>query len=252
VQLVLIIDLRLGVTERTILPCLHPDAYSFFLVNTDLQALCSVCQNPAIRINSFPISLFQPFLPMLSSRYSDEIFEKHYTSNPFWVETKLDGERMQMHMSNGEFKWYSRNSTDYSETYGTNYSNGALVPFIHQSFKSGVTACILDGEMIAYNTVLQQFEPFGTLKTAANGKWDLNLEVLQGSTEKGLQPCFVVFDVLLINNRSLRDISLEKRFSYLEKVLVNNDESRLLIQKHQVFLSLIVDLQHKIGSNGCS
>lgn len=110
---------------------------------------------------------------MLSSKYSDAIFEKHYTSAPFWIETKLDGERMQMHMREGEFKWFSRNSTNYSEMYGTNSSNGALVPFIHKFFKKGVTACILDGEMIAYNTVLQRFEPFGTLKTAANGNYFL-------------------------------------------------------------------------------
>ena len=163
------VDLRLGVTERTILPCLHPDAYSYFLVNTDLERLCLACNDPAVRITSFPITLFQPFLPMLSSRYSDALFEKHYTSNPFWVETKLDGERIQMHMNNGQFKWYSRNSTDYSEMYGTNSTNGALAPFIHNSFKEGVTACILDGEMIAYNTVLQSFEPFGTLKSATRG-----------------------------------------------------------------------------------
>lgn len=67
------------------------------------------------------IKLFQAFLPQLCRRtkaHDLNAIARLMTANPFIIEEKLDGERMQLHMRggpNGEFFWCSRKGKDYSE-----------------------------------------------------------------------------------------------------------------------------------------
>ena len=48
--------------------------------------------------------------------------------------------------------YFSRNSKDYTERYGSDIYAGTLTPFINGSFSNDVTSIILDGEMCTYNT----------------------------------------------------------------------------------------------------
>jgi DNA ligase-4 len=72
--------------------------------------------------------------------------------------------------------------------YGTSPDEGALTPYIHSFFKPGVEksvivalitdrgaeaihilSCILDGEMLVWDPLLEKYLAFGSLKTAALG-----------------------------------------------------------------------------------
>ncbi len=108
--------MELGMTEHSILPLLHPDANKFYAVNCDLQSVCQELSDPTIHHTDFPLQVFKPFLPMQSKplgngnrEYAFSDLEAIFKDGKgYWVETKLDGERMQMHYELGiGFKWYT-------------------------------------------------------------------------------------------------------------------------------------------------
>ena len=90
-------------------------------------------KDPAIRMHEIEVSLFSPFRPMLGDRgkpsqvkINEQIFgnikiaehwfeinifsqiEKVMDGKPYIIETKFDGERMQLHKKDDEYKFFSR------------------------------------------------------------------------------------------------------------------------------------------------
>lgn len=57
--------------------------------------------------------------------------------------------------------YFYRRGNDYTDTYGCNDVNGVLSPVIVKQFNSNVKNCILDGEMMCYNTKYKIFSTKG-------------------------------------------------------------------------------------------
>ena len=115
---------------------------------------------------------FQPQLAQFQQSALETIIKKMRPVEDdkiFWIEEKLDGERMQLHMDNGQFKFWSRKAKDYTYLYGQGFDtpDSSLTKHIKPAFRDGVQSCILDGEMITWNPKEDAMVPFGTLKTAA-------------------------------------------------------------------------------------
>jgi DNA ligase-4 len=71
--------------------------------------VCQLLRDPAIRLHEVEVSLFSPFRPMLAERCNVRTVEESMKNSQFYyVETKYDGERFQLHMENGVFKYFSR------------------------------------------------------------------------------------------------------------------------------------------------
>lgn len=72
--------------------------------------MCDKLKDPNVRLHEIEIALFEPFRPMLAERCDVQNIEKHFEKTPGkrFVETKLDGERSQVHYSNGKYKYISR------------------------------------------------------------------------------------------------------------------------------------------------
>jgi len=106
----------------------------------------------------------------------------------FWIEEKLDGERIQLHKRGREFRFFSRKAKDYTYLYGSSFDDtqSSLTRHLKDAFAKGCEeyysprlpylayfvflSCfrvILDGEMIAWDPVSEAVIPFGNLKTAA-------------------------------------------------------------------------------------
>lgn len=58
---------------------------------------------------------------------------------------------------------YFRRGNEYTDTYGSNSSIGILSPALVKCFHSSVRNCILDGEMMCYNTKLKSFTTKGNI-----------------------------------------------------------------------------------------
>jgi DNA ligase 4 len=225
-------DLDLSMSELSILPLYHENAFKYFQVCADLKRLCIDLSDPTFKLERFAIHVFCPFAPQLSKRIDEhEKIPDEVGNNSFWIETKLDGERMQMHYQGGRFEWWSRNTKDYTSMYGGNWNEGSLVPKLEGVLTSQVQSCVLDGEMLAFNTESKSFEPFGSLKTASN-----EAVLLQENAVR--HPCFVVFDIVYFNGQSLIDEPLTQRYQYLEKVLSKSTEYMQLLP-HQIGNNLV-------------
>ncbi|XP_062480714.1 DNA ligase 4 [Pezoporus occidentalis] len=200
-------DLKLGVSQQTIFSIFHPDAVELHNVTTDLEKVCRQLHDPSVSLTDVSIMLFSAFKPMLAAIADVQQIEKQMNNQTFYIETKLDGERMQMHKDGDVYKYFSRNGFDYTQQFGASPLDGSLTPFIHNAFKSNIQNCILDGEMMAYNPETQTFMQKGN-----------RFDIKRMMEDSDLQTCFCVFDVLMVNDQKLGHEVLSKRYEILSSV----------------------------------
>lgn len=101
--------MKLGIAQNSIFRAYHPDAKELYDSNNNLRKVSDLLKNSEIRLNEIEIELFLPFKPMLSEECDIQKIEFYLKkSSYFYVETKLDGERFQLHMKEGNYKYFSR------------------------------------------------------------------------------------------------------------------------------------------------
>jgi len=174
------------------------------------------------------MSSFQPQLAQFQSSNFDDMIKKMGMpdDNPkFWIEEKLDGERMQMHMVEDDsipggkrFAFWSRKGKDYTYMYGKGFEDqdSALTKFLEGAFDPNTKNFILDGEMIEWDydpeSGQDSMKEFGTLKTAA-------LRQQKNKFTEGTRPLFRVFDCLFCNDLDVSRHTLETRRKLLARVV---------------------------------
>ncbi|KAH9962641.1 ATP-dependent DNA ligase [Russula dissimulans] len=167
-------DLGISVKETTVFSVFHPDAHDLFNTCSDLKKVAWELCDPGRRLNDQDksIQLFRAFAPMLCKRPTGNIAEsvKEMEGRTFFVEEKLDGERIQLHKRGNEYLYCSRKGKDYTYLYGNHVGTGSLTPYIDAAFDRRIENIILDGEMLVWDPVSGRNLPFGTLKTAALDK----------------------------------------------------------------------------------
>ncbi|KAM5311102.1 DNA ligase 4 isoform 1-T2 [Glossophaga mutica] len=215
-------DLKLGVSQQTVFSVFHNDAAELHNVTTDLEKVCRQLHDPSVGLSDISITLFSPFKPMLAAIADIERIEKDMKNQSFYIETKLDGERMQMHKDGDVYEYFSRNGYKYTEQFGASSQEGSLTPFIHNAFKTDIHICILDGEMMAYNPNTQTFMQKGN-------KFDIKRMVEYSD----LQTCYCVFDVLMVNNKKLGHETLKKRYEILSSIFTPIPGRIEIVQKTQ-------------------
>ncbi|XP_012578606.1 PREDICTED: DNA ligase 4 [Condylura cristata] len=215
-------DLKLGVSQQTIFSAFHGDAAELHSVTTDLEKVCRQLHDPALGLSDISIALFAAFKPMLAAIGDIERVERDMKHQSFYIETKLDGERMQMHRQGDVYEYFSRNGFKYTPQFGASPREGSLTPFVHGAFRADVHACILDGEMMAYSPSTQTFTPKGS-------KFDIKRMV----EDSDLQTCFCVFDVLMVNGRKLGHETLRKRDEILRSLFTPVPGRLETVQKAQ-------------------
>ncbi|KAI8960384.1 ATP-dependent DNA ligase [Daldinia sp. FL1419] len=227
-------QMRVGATERTFMDVWHPDAQDLFSVSSSLRQVCWDLYDPKFRLTDgqTSVTLMQCFQPMLCHYQMTPDFEKLVDKlnsvnrvegdDEFWIEEKLDGERMQLHMEEDDdipggkrFKFWSRKAKDYTYLYGESFKDGnsSLTRHLQDSFDPGVRNIILDGEMIVWDPELDKVLKFGTLKTAAIA------EQRNPHKDNAPRPVLRVFDILYLNDKPLTQYTLRDRRNALEKAV---------------------------------
>ncbi|KAF7524660.1 hypothetical protein G7054_g11368 [Neopestalotiopsis clavispora] len=247
-------EMKVGATERTFFDIWHPDAEALFNVSSSLRRVCWELYDRDVRLNDDDtgVTLMQIFQPQLAQyqyfgswKKMVEQLTRDKEDNTiregaeFWIEEKLDGERMQMHMMEDKsvpggfrFGWWSRKAKDYAYLYGTGLRDreSALTQHLKSAFASGVRSIILDGEMVTWDMQLDKIMAFGTLKSAANaGKRNPYDEV-------GARCLYRVFDIVYLNGQELTRYTLQDRRNALEKA-VPGVHRRLELHDHLVSTS---------------
>ncbi|KAI9698732.1 MAG: DNA ligase (ATP) [Candelina mexicana] len=234
-------QMKVGATEKTFFDIWHPDAESLFNISSSLRRVCWELHDQAVRLEGDDrgIGLMQCFQPQLA-QFQMHSFQKMVDKmrlteedTAFWIEEKLDGERMQLHMledgtvpGGKRFGFWSRKAKDYTYLYGNGFQdeNGALTRHIKHAFNEGVQNLILDGEMITWDPEQDAMVPFGTLKTAA-------LSEQRNPFSTGQRPLYRVFDLLYLNGESITNYTLRDRRKALE-ASVNSIHRRMEIHEY--------------------
>ncbi|KAF9131934.1 DNA ligase (ATP) [Mortierella sp. 14UC] len=219
-------DLKIGMSENSVFPCYHPDALELYNVCSELRKTVLDCSDPTVKVVTASVNVNHPFKPMLSKRIptaKDVVVSME--SQPFWIETKIDGERVQIHKDGENYRYWSRNSTEFTHLYGATPNEGSLTPFIHPLINPKAEKLILDGEMVEYDPATKEVINFGTVKTAGGDHSE--------STHKR-RPMLYVFDVINMNGASIIEHSLETRREMLKSIIPKESEGRLEILKHTI------------------
>ncbi|KDO23955.1 hypothetical protein SPRG_10651 [Saprolegnia parasitica CBS 223.65] len=179
-------DLKIGLRHERVLAFIHPDAPEMFNHTNDLARVCDELTDSRVRYVP-AITPGQVFTPMLAKRVPFGECTQAMQSNAFYMEPKLDGERITCHVqrtaSGGRStQLVTRNGTNYTDKYGP-----AIASYIEAQVHAAYD-CILDGEMLVWDSVAFKYESFGSLKTVA-------IEQAQGKNP-GQWLCYVVWDIV--------------------------------------------------------
>jgi len=136
-----------------------------------------------------------------------------YLGIPFIAESKLDGERLQIHKNEDEIKLFSRRLLNISEQY----------PDVCQVLKESITAkkFIIEGEVVAMDAFYEKMLPFQVLSKRRR-KYDID------DMKKEVPVCLFLFDLLLCEGDTFIDKSFTERRKKLEEIVQRRDELRLV------------------------
>ena len=214
---ILLKDRIIGGLEHKFLNCWHPDAKDYLRVVSDLRILSKKLWNPTERLNSkdLSINIGNAFAPQFAkkSAVSYETIAKKL-KNKFYIEEKMGGERIQLHFMDygSDIKFISRGGIDYSYLYGGNINTGTIAKYL--KLGRNVKECILDGEMVTFDTTKKCILPFGLVKSGASHSLTVS-----GLENESYHPLFMVFDIMYLNSSSLESVIISERKKYLSVVL---------------------------------
>ena len=146
--------------------------------------------------------------------------EKLFGGREFFMETKYDGERCQVHLLQGEarpFRCFSRNGNDFT----SEYEAAGFGSLLKCCLKSDVKTAILDGEICAWNKqekcIVQKGE-------------QMNIRGLVSSDGSRLQQCLVLYDICYLNGKVLTGKKFAERLLLL-LTTVSEVEGRLMLSQ---------------------
>lgn len=214
-------SLKIRKDEAVVLGAVHPMANNMFAVNRNLEDICMTLYDPTVEVKTPQVIVGKPFGFMLSARTNLATIENDMANGEFLMETKFDGERVQVHKNGTEFSYFSRGYNEFSHVYGaSSMDRRTLSDYLGQSINPRVVTCILDGEMMSYNKQQKRFIAKG-----------YNLDVKKMHVDDVVnQQCFMVFDCLYHNGRVLTEEPLTERRQILESIL-EPIEGRVQISK---------------------
>lgn len=163
--MIILKDLKLGISEKSIFHEFHPDAEDLFNVTCDLKLVCEKLRDRSQRHKRQDIEVGKPVRPQLALRVSNAAAAwKKLHGKEVIVECKFDGDRIQIHKNGAEIKFFSRNFLDHPE-YGYGMSD-----IIKENIL--VDRCILDGEMLVWDKSTNRFAEFGSNQEIAKAARD--------------------------------------------------------------------------------
>lgn len=244
---ILIDTMRLGVADNTILDALaiaftgsksnREKLENAYNVSSDLGKVAEVAVKKGLEgINKFKIQVFSPIRPMLADRVKSEQEAIEKMGEKFAAEYKLDGERIQIHLTDGGIDLFSRRLEKIRNYYPD------IIENIPKSLK--VKEAILEAEAVAINENTGEFLPFQELMHRRR-KYDIDKAVLR-------YPITVnFFDVLYADGKSCLDLGYAQRRKLLEEIVVEDNFTKIVPQMIVTNESEIEEFLENSINSGC-
>ncbi|XP_011168982.2 DNA ligase 3 [Solenopsis invicta] len=218
-------DLRINSGPKHILEAVHPDAYKAFQMSRDLETVVrrflpdqeKPCTSglPLSR-NKVALSLMTPVLPMLAEACTSVEMAMRKCPNGMLSEVKYDGERVQVHKNENEFRYFSRSLKPVLP-----HKVNLFKDYIGRAFPDG-DDLILDSEILMVDNETGQPLPFGTLGIHKKEEF------------KNANVCLFVFDCLYYNGEILINKSMLERRNILKDRMTEIPNRIMLSEVHEV------------------
>ncbi|KAK2980820.1 hypothetical protein RJ640_020472 [Escallonia rubra] len=222
--MIILKDLKLGMSEKSIFHEFHQDAEDLFNVTCDLKLVCEKLRDRTRRHKRQDIEVGKPVRPQLALRVGNSSAAwKKLHGKEVVVECKFDGDRIQIHKKGKEINFFSRNFLDHPE-----YGHGMSEIIVQNVL---VDRCILDGEMLVWDTTMNRFADFGSnqeIAKAAKEGLDSDRQLCCILTSEFSMTANlawetirldVAFDILYDGDTSVIHQSLKERHELLRKVV---------------------------------
>uniref|UniRef100_A0A0N4WYZ9 DNA ligase IV n=1 Tax=Haemonchus placei TaxID=6290 RepID=A0A0N4WYZ9_HAEPC len=216
------VESTIGVATNVILSWLGPEAVKRWNAARDLSEVAATSASAESPLGA-------NFRPMLLARLPKEGWWeviKENSGEEFFVETKYDGEHVLMHkISRDQYKWYTRNGKDFTKDYGGSSSLTDLVSGrIHPLFRSSVTDCILDCELMLWDKRLKKLCR-RQFKSQNSENRSHSFRYIDPSDN--VQLAVVVFDMLYLNGKSIMNAPLHQRLRALDAGLLKDNHGHI-------------------------
>lgn len=216
--------LRLGIADNTVMDALaiaytgsrenREKLESAYNVSSDLGKVAEIVAEKNLDgLKEFQVSLFSPIRPMLAERIKSakEAIEK--LGKEFVAEYKLDGERVQVHLSGDKVILFSRRLENITNHYPD------IVENIPKALKT--QEVILEAEAVAINENTGEFLPFQELMHRRR-KYNIDRIVSQYPITINL------FDIMYLNGKDLLNSTYDERRKKLEDITTENEFVKLV------------------------
>lgn len=203
-------DIRCGYSLKK---SLGNDKYNGFLYGYSIENVL----NEKYKLN---FKLFQPFHPMLCERSTINSIQNKNYNKMVYVQEKMDGWRIQIHIQKPNIKIFTRQQHDITNMFTNMFTN--ILQFIN------LNTCILDGEVVALNK-------YGNVDTHSVAQ-----------IRKNVSNKIFIYDYAILNK------TFEERWNVLLKNTKNNSKIELLTTQytHTMYVPRmmhIVKEEHKEG-----
>ncbi len=216
--------LRLGIADNTVMDALaiaytgsranREKLESAYNVSSDLGRVAEIVAEKNLDgLKEFRVSLFSPIRPMLAERIKSAKEAGEKLGKEFAAEYKLDGERVQIHLSGDKVILFSRRLENITSHYPD------IVENITKALKT--EEIILEAEAVAINENTGEFLPFQELMHRRR-KYNIDRIVSQYPITVNL------FDIMYLNGKDLLNSTYEERRKKLEDIAVENEFVKLV------------------------
>lgn len=239
--------LRLGIADNTVMDALaiaytgskenREKLEAAYNVSSDLGKVAeAIANNNLTGLENFHIVLFSPIRPMLAERVKSEAEAIEKLGNEFAAEYKLDGERVQIHLSGQNVTLFSRRLENITSYYPD------IVEKIPKALKT--TEVILEAEAVAINENTGEYLPFQELMHRRR-KYDIAKIV-------GEYPITVnLFDIMYLNGKELLNSPYAERRKRLKEITTENEFVKLVPETTVRSESEIEDFLENAINAGC-
>ncbi len=239
--------LRLGIADNTVMDALaiaytgsrdnREKLEAAYNVSSDLGRVAEeIAKNNLAGLENFQITLFSPIRPMLAERVKSEAEAMEKLGKEFAAEYKLDGERVQIHLSEKKVVLFSRRLENITSYYPD------IVENVSKALKT--TEMILEAEAVAINENTGEFLPFQELMHRRR-KYDIAKTVEQYPISVNL------FDVMYLNGKDLLNAPYDERRRRLEETTTENDFVKIIPKTIVRTENEIEDFLENAINSGC-
>lgn len=194
--------MQLPLSTAKILKLYHPQGSHLFAKYNHLSKVVELIESGQVEAAMVEVTrVFEPIRSMLCQKFTSNL-NKDFLQSEIYHETKMDGERFQIHMKDGEFRYYSRNGHEFSDGF-----NQLMTPLI--TFEPVVHSIILDGEMLVYDKSERRYH--------TKGETTIDVKYMKEKSSN-LRPCFCAFDILLYNGDNYMGRPYSERFQLLHQL----------------------------------